>query len=78
VHSGFAERASLSMSTAADPHRVAAATLRALERSRGRVRPGTSARVLGGSLTLLPRRLRVRVVGRIMAGMTVPVRVDRP
>jgi uncharacterized protein len=76
VHSGFAARASMTMSTAADPRDVAAATLRALVRRRSRVRPGTTARLLGGSLIVLPRRLRVRVVGRIMAGMTVPATVE--
>jgi uncharacterized protein len=76
VHSGFADRASMSMSSAADPRTVAEATLRALVRHRSSVRPGALARTFGWSLAVLPRRLRVRVVGRIMEGMTTPVTVD--
>lgn len=69
VHSGFAARASMTMSLALTPEAVAQQTLGALGR-RGTVRPGWLSWLLEASLALLPRWGRVRVLGRVMAGMT--------
>jgi short-subunit dehydrogenase len=68
VNSGFAERAKMTYSSAARPRTVARETLAALGR-RGTVAPGALAKVLTGSLSLLPRPARVRLMGRIMGGM---------
>ena len=69
VHSGFAARASMTMGLAQTPDEVACATLAALGR-KGTVRPGFLAKLLEASLTLLPRRGRVRMMGIVMGGMT--------
>lgn len=69
VATGFARRAHLQMSQALDPDTVAAETLRALGR-RMTVRPGWLSKLLGWSLAGLPRGGRVKVLGRVMAGMT--------
>lgn len=57
----------MTMSFAQTPTTVAKATLRALGR-RGTVRPGWLAELL--ELALLPRWGRVRMMSRIMRGMT--------
>lgn len=69
VRSGFQERAGMSISMAQTPEEVARATLRALGR-RVTVRPGFLAWALESSLAPLPRRGRVWIMTRIMAGMT--------
>ena len=69
VHSGFAERAGMVMSRAADVHVVAQATISALGR-RGTVVPGALSKLLTYSLAALPRWARSRVMGSIMGGMT--------
>ncbi len=69
VHSGFAERARMTMGMAQNPKAVAEATLGALGRH-GTTRPGWLAKVLGWSLALLPRWARVRVMTVIMRGMS--------
>lgn len=69
VHSGFAERAGMKMSMAALPHQVARATLNALGR-RATIRPGFVSKFLGWSLSTAPRWLRVRMMARIMKGMS--------
>jgi short-subunit dehydrogenase len=69
VHSGFATNANMTMGAAATPSAVARGTLAALGSSRT-VRPGFLSKLLGGSLALLPRWARVRVMTAIMAGMT--------
>jgi short-subunit dehydrogenase len=69
VHTGFAARASMRMGQAMQPDDVARATLAALGR-RTTVLPGALTKVLGGSLALLPRAVRARIMGRVMAGMT--------
>lgn len=69
VHSGFADRADMQMSMALQPDVVARGTLRALGR-KSTVRPGLLSKFLIGSLSLLPRGLRVRAMGQIMGGMT--------
>jgi hypothetical protein len=68
VHSGFAERAGMRMGLALTPSAVASATLAALGR-RGTVRPGWLSKLLGWSLALLPRWVRVRVMALVMGGM---------
>lgn len=69
VHSGFAERAGMQMGKALSPDAVARGTLAALGR-RGTVRPGWLSKLLGGSLALLPRWGRVRIMTAVMGGMT--------
>ncbi len=70
VHTGFAARATMSMSSAANADDVARATLRALGGRGATVRPGGRAKLLGYGLGSLPRGLRVRVLQTIMASMT--------
>ena len=69
VHSGFADRARMTMALAADAPLVARQTLAALG-DRTTVRPGWLSKGLEGSLKLLPRAGRVRVMRSVMAGMT--------
>lgn len=74
VHTGFAGRASLHMGAALQPADVAAATLAALGR-RQTVRPGWLTKTLAAALAPAPRALRVRIMGRVMGGMTTHHRV---
>jgi len=69
TNSGFASRAGMRMGTALDAETVARDTLAALGR-KSTVLPGLLTKVLTWSLATLPRRMRVRVMGRAMAGMT--------
>lgn len=69
IATGFAQRANLHMALALAPEVVARQTLAALRRG-GTVRPGWLSKLLGWSLGTAPRALRVRIIGRIMAGMT--------
>lgn len=69
VRSGFQDRAGMTLSMAQTPEEVARGTLRALGR-RVTVRPGFLARALEASLAVLPRRGRVWMMTRVMAGMT--------
>jgi short-subunit dehydrogenase len=69
IATGFAARANMQMNRALTPQVVARETLHALGR-RQTVRPGRLSKLLEGALTLLPRSRRVRVMGRIMGGMT--------
>ncbi|MCY7378908.1 MAG: SDR family oxidoreductase [Gemmatimonadaceae bacterium] len=69
ISSGFASRARMTMGMTQTPADVAQASLAALGR-RGTVRPGWLAKGLGASLMFLPRWGRVRVMGKVMAGMT--------
>lgn len=69
THSGFADRAGMRMGRALDPAAVARSTLDALGR-RPTAFPGLLSRTLKESLAPLPRRLRVRIMGAVMAGMT--------
>lgn len=68
VASGFAAVADMQMSFALDPASVPKPTLAALGR-RTTVRPGWLSKLLEASLKL-PRWARVRILGRVMAGMT--------
>jgi short-subunit dehydrogenase len=69
VASGFGARAGMTMGLAGTPETVARVALGALGR-RTTTRPGALAWLLEGALSLLPRVLRVRVLQRVMAGMT--------
>ena len=69
VRSGFAARSHMTMGQAEDPQVVARVSLDALN-STGTVRPGLLAKVLGYSLALAPRWGRVKIMGKVMAGMT--------
>lgn len=69
VQSGFARRADMRMGLAARPAEVAQATLAALGR-RSIVRPGWLAKALEASLIGLPRRVRARILGHVVRGMT--------
>jgi short-subunit dehydrogenase len=69
VTSGFGERADMRIRSGDSPATVAKATLQALGR-RGTVIPGALGKLLTYSLALLPRALRIRIMGQIMAGMT--------
>ena len=69
VHSAFAARAGMVMSSAVEPAVVARATIAALHR-RGTAVPGSLSKLLTYSLAPLPRWLRSRIMGEIMSGMT--------
>lgn len=69
VRTGFADRANMRYGPAESARTVARQSLRALGR-RATVRPGLLAKALHGSTSLLPRAWRVRVMGRVMAGLT--------
>ena len=68
VHSGFAARARMTMGAADTPAAVARDALAALGR-RSAVVPGRTGKLLTNALSLLPRRARVAIMGRIMASM---------
>lgn len=72
VASGFAARANMRMGATDSSSAVAAATLAALGR-RTTVSPGRLGKVLGYSLSALPRWGRVRVMTEIMKGMAAKV-----
>lgn len=69
AHTGFAARAGMRMGKAMTPDAVAGPTLAALGR-RCTVRPGFLTKFLSYSLATLPRWARVRVMAKVMAGMT--------
>ncbi|MBS2022285.1 MAG: SDR family oxidoreductase [Deltaproteobacteria bacterium] len=69
VASGFGDRARMVMDGAAPAEAVADETLSRLGRA-GTVRPGFLSKFLGWSLAPLPRAGRVRVLAKVMAGMT--------
>jgi short-subunit dehydrogenase len=75
VRTGFAARARMELPLASEPEAVAASILAALGR-RGSVRPGWLAKVLGGSLNLLPRGGRVHMMGRFMRRAAAPALRD--
>jgi len=67
VDTGFAARARMAMGRALRPEVVARETLARLPGG-GTVRPGLGRKALGFCLATLPRALRVRVLGKVMAG----------
>lgn len=74
--SAFAARAGMQMGRALKPSDVARLTLDALGR-RSTVLPGSLSKLLAYSLIPLPRGARVRVMGRVMSGMTKHRRRDK-
>ena len=71
VVSGFGARSGMKIVNGQTPEQVARGTLRALGR-RTTVTPGFLAKALEASVSPLPRYFRVRVMGRVMAGLTSP------
>lgn len=71
VDSGFGAAAGLTMPSATATDVVAAATLKALGRRRT-VIPGIRGKFLTAALIPLPRRIRSRILGRVIAGMRSP------
>lgn len=69
INSGFAARADMQMSMALSAQTVARATLSALGHKTN-VRPGFLSQFMIGSLSVLPRFVRVQVMAQIMKGMT--------
>lgn len=69
VGTGFAARSGMQMGMTETPETVARASLAALTNG-GTLRPGFLAKLLGWSLAMLPRWGRVRILGRIMKGLT--------
>jgi uncharacterized protein len=69
VQSGFAARAGMRIGAAVKPAEVAQATLDALG-CKTTVIPGLLSKILTYSLIPLPRSSRVRMMGRVMRGMT--------
>jgi short-subunit dehydrogenase len=67
--SGFAARARMQMRVALEPEDVARSTLEALGRT-STVLPGALSKLLAYSLVQLPQWARVRIMGRVMDGMT--------
>jgi short-subunit dehydrogenase len=68
TNSGFAERAGQRMGAALEASVVAEKTLEALGK-KATVLPGFLSKLLVYSLALLPRQLRVRIMGQVMYGM---------
>jgi short-subunit dehydrogenase len=68
INSGFARRANLTYSMSQSPMVVAQQALKALGK-KGTVRPGYLAKALEVSLSMLPRRGRVRIMQQVMGGM---------
>jgi short-subunit dehydrogenase len=66
---GFGERARMRLDRAMHPRDVARVSLDALGRS-GTLLPGGLTKFLHGALATLPRAAKVRMMGRIMRGMT--------
>jgi short-subunit dehydrogenase len=69
VRSGFGPRAGMRIRSGQTPDEVAEASLKALGR-RTTVRPGFLAKALEASLKPLPRGGRVKMMARVMAGLT--------
>ena len=69
VESGFARRAKMQMSKAETPEGIAGEIVDALGKKM-MIRPGFLSKFLGWSLLTMTRWQRVKVMGKIMAGMT--------
>jgi short-subunit dehydrogenase len=67
--SGFAERARMKMGAALDPTKIARPILDSLGH-RSTVLPGFLSKLLVYSIAPLPRWSRIRIMGRVMRGMT--------
>lgn len=68
VHSGFADRAGMTMASATSPEVVASSVLAALGR-RTTVVPGLQGKFLTASVKMLPRPARSAILGRVMESM---------
>lgn len=77
INTGFAARAKLHMAQSLEPAIVAKQTLAALG-SYATVRPGWLSKLLGWSLATAPRWMRVKIMGKVMAGMTSSPRSKPP
>lgn len=75
VNSGFADRANMQMGNVLSPVQVAVPILRALGK-RHTVLPGGLTKLLVGSLRTVPRWAKVRIMSKIMGGMTQHQRVS--
>ncbi len=71
VHTGFADRAGMTMGMGLRPEQIGRATLDALGR-RVTVRPGWLSKLLEASFIGQPRWMRSRILGLVMKGMTRP------
>ena len=69
IASGFAARANMNLGQTMTPEVVARVSVATLGR-RQTVRPGWLSKLLGWGLSTAPRPVRVRIIGRIMQGMT--------
>jgi short-subunit dehydrogenase len=70
VQTGFAERADMQLGAALNPDEIALPILKALGR-KSTVYPGVLTKVLTGSLRLLPRWGKVKVMQQVMKGMSL-------
>jgi uncharacterized protein len=77
VASAFADRAGMTLSRTVAPEVIAPRILDALGRRPTTV-PGALSRLLKDSLAPLPRRLRVRVMGSVMAAAARPATTGTP
>ncbi|MEO1679452.1 MAG: SDR family NAD(P)-dependent oxidoreductase [Pseudomonadota bacterium] len=68
VTSGFADRAQMQMGMADRPEAVARGIVRALSSS-GTIRPGFVSKLLGYTMAMTPRPLRIRIMSGVMSGM---------
>lgn len=69
IASGFAQRAKMKMAQSQTPDVVAREAIKSLGKKLT-VRPGWLAKLLEASLSLAPRSIRVRIMQKIMSGMT--------
>ncbi len=69
VHSGFGDRAKMTMGNSASPEEVAKETIISLG-NKVTVRPGFLSKFLGWSLIILPRILRILIMRMIMSNMS--------
>lgn len=69
VESGFAERANMKMNPSLTPDQVAVPIIEAIGK-KTKVLPGFMTKFLVYNLSLLPRWLKIRVMGEVMSGFT--------
>ena len=69
VNTGFADRANMQMDMALKPSDIGVPILKALGR-KSTVLPGLLTKFLVGSLSMLPRWGKIRVMNKVMGGMT--------
>jgi hypothetical protein len=69
VESGFGQRANMKMSSSMTPAQIGVPILKALGR-RSTVLPGTLTKILVYALRTVPRWGKVRIMARVMGGMT--------